>query len=139
VDLDWNDEHCGECGNRCGDGTGTLACRDGACVTCEEAGEANCSGDCADLDWSDSHCGACDHACGTEEVCVLGQCISGDGSCEGACEDGNRICCDSVCINPRRSDNHCGGCNVARCGVQDCTDACRDGVCVAVDCGGGDD
>jgi hypothetical protein len=138
VDLQWDKDHCGGCNQRCGKGTGTTACEFGVCVTCEEAGQTDCNGDCADLAWSDKHCGICGNECAEGDVCVFGSCIRGDGTCDGPCAETDQICCDGECIDPRTSDTNCGGCNVKRC-TQGCTEACRNGDCVPVDCGGGDD
>lgn len=138
VDLEWDSNHCGQCGVACGDGTGTTSCMAGACVPCEDAGLTDCESDCADLSWSDKHCGACGVECGDGEVCVQGDCVPGDGSCDAPCDDGDKICCGGECVDPRTSDNHCGGCGTATC-EGGCTEACRDGACVPVDCGGGDD
>ncbi|MDP2306302.1 MAG: hypothetical protein Q8P18_09775 [Pseudomonadota bacterium] len=138
VDLDWDSDNCGACGTECGNGTGSTSCADGACVTCAEAGLTECDGDCEDLRWSDGNCGSCNHACGDNQACVDGECTGGDDSCDQSCADGDKICCGGECIDPRTSDNHCGGCEVAEC-EGGCTEACRDGECTPVDCGGGDD
>ncbi len=139
VDPDWADEHCGACGKKCGKGTGTLQCRLGRCVPCAEAGYVDCGGTCFDPAWSKEHCGACGNACARGQVCVFGRCTGGDGTCKNSvCGDPDKICCNGDCINPRTSDTHCGGCGVARC-KGGCTEACRQGICSLVDCGGGDD
>ena len=138
VDTDWDSDNCGECGTECGKGTGTTSCAYGACVTCADAGLSECGGDCEDLAWSDKNCGRCGNDCGDAAVCVSGECITGDTTCEISCDDGDKICCGGECIDPRTSDNHCGGCGVQECDGG-CTEACRDGGCEPVDCGGGDD
>ena len=140
VDLNWDNRHCGACDRHCGEGDGTVTCNYGACVTCGEAGLTECSGYCANLDWSDDNCGVCGRACADDRVCVFGTCIGGDGTCAEPCSDrdGDQICCDGACVDPRTSDHHCGGCGVAQC-LGGCTEACRDAVCTPVDCGGGDD
>lgn len=138
VDLEWDSANCGACGVQCGKGTGTTACVQGKCVPCAEAGLTECSGDCEDLRFSDNNCGACGAACGPDQACVQSVCISGDGSCAMTCADGDEICCQGACVNPLANDQHCGGCGVDQCSGG-CTEACRDGVCTPVDCGGGDD
>lgn len=137
VDLMWNDRNCGACGRVCGGGDGTLYCEYGECVTCAAAGRADCDGFCAELMWSESHCGACDRSCAPGQACVFGECVAGDGTCVSSCPDDD-ICCNGTCVNPRTSDHHCGGCGVDMC-AGGCTEACRDGECQPVDCGGGDD
>lgn len=137
VDLGWNDAHCGACGRACGDGTGTTTCAYGECITCAAAGLTDCSGDCEDLTWSEKNCGACGTRCAADQVCVFGDCVSGDGSCMDPCPD-EQLCCLGECINPRTSDHHCGGCGIDQC-AGGCTEACRDGACTQADCGGGDD
>jgi hypothetical protein len=138
VDLNWNSNHCGACGHSCGAGTGSLACAAGKCVPCAAAGLTDCANNCVDLAWSDKNCGMCGHACASDQVCVFGGCIGGDGTCATACARGGDICCRGECVNPRTSDHHCGGCGVAQC-TGGCTEACRNGRCTRVDCGGGDD
>lgn len=136
VDPEWDDNNCGGCGRKCGPGTGTLQCRLGQCVPCAMAGYGDCGGTCYDLAWSREHCGACNRACPLGQVCAFGKCITGDGS--GLCRDPDKISCRGNCINPRTSDSNCGGCGVAVC-AGGCTEACRQGICSLVDCGGGDD
>jgi hypothetical protein len=134
VNPQWDSNHCGTCGRKCG--PGTLQCRAGECIPCAKGGYADCDGTCFDLAWSNLHCGACGNACPKGQVCARGKCIGGDGS--GECKDPEKISCKGNCINPRSSDTNCGGCGVAMC-RGGCTEACREGMCVRVACGGGDD
>jgi hypothetical protein len=138
VDLQWEKDHCGSCNHACGKGTGTTTCEFGECVSCAAAGLTDCDGDCADLQWSDKHCGGCGQGCAAEQVCVFGVCVGGDGTCPEPCPETDQICCNGACVDPRSSDTNCGGCGVQRC-TAGCTEACRNGRCVPVDCGGGDD
>lgn len=134
VNPQWDSNNCGTCGRKCG--PGTLQCRAGECIPCAKGGYADCDGTCVDLAWSKEHCGACGNACPKGQVCARGKCIGGDGS--GDCKDPEKISCNNNCINPRTSDTNCGGCGVATC-RGGCTEACREGACVRVACGGGDD
>ncbi len=91
VDLQTDDDHCGECDNSCGAGAscvgGTCVSDDeciadvpcGTCgtgvITCSVDGEATCVGGQIDLDTDPDFCGDCDTSCDPGSDCVDGVCV----------------------------------------------------------------
>lgn len=76
VDLQWDECHCGTCGNRC-------ACNFGGCTGCGAPGLLPClrglcgresSHECVDVLNSPEHCGGCNMACAEGEHCNGGAC-----------------------------------------------------------------
>ncbi|MDX9719423.1 MAG: hypothetical protein RBU37_01655 [Myxococcota bacterium] len=91
-DLTLSAQHCGACGNDCGDGEccptedEDVACVDTQ-VSLEHCGgcgqtcaETCCEGNCVNLQTNDNNCGACGNRCGIEQNCVSGTCT--EGGCE---------------------------------------------------------
>ena len=143
ADLRKHREHCGRCGNACGD---DQECRDNQCGT--RCGNNICVGDdqeCCDnacfspqdLQTNEDHCGRCNNPCDDNHVCEDGECGITCG--EDFCVEDQR-CCGTDCVTPQdmlTSELHCGGCD------SDCrgdNQECRNGSCITViDCANDDD
>ena len=95
-----------------------------------------CESGCIDLTVDPANCGACGRACGQGETCDDGQCrcaeggacAQGEACCDRACRPADdpaclcgvtacgdgQLCCEhngeGLCVDPRRSDAHCGAC-----------------------------
>lgn len=78
VDTDIDPNHCGTCGNTCGDGQ---SCSSGSCVDLCEEGQLNCGGQCIDPETNADFCGA-SGTCTGENV---GEDCGDDQCSEGAC------------------------------------------------------
>jgi hypothetical protein len=117
VDLLRDNENCGACGSRCGDGpSSNWRCVDGKCTfSCGAVSEEspypmrNCDGDpnngCETSVWLDPmNCGECGHACAPDERCFVGECASAC-SLRGQPDD-----CTGTCTNLSRADDNCGTC-----------------------------
>ncbi len=151
-------DHCGGCGNACGD---SAFCLEGACsATCPLA---VCGGECADLTSSPSHCGECGNECGDTGFCRDGSCRDTCPApldrCAGECIDvaidpancggcgvvcpADQVCglgvcslscpagttnCAASCVDTATNVTHCGGCGIV-CGSED---TCRTGRCIPV-------
>lgn len=76
VDMDVDPNHCGTCGNTCGDGQ---SCSSGSCVDLCEEGQLNCGGQCVDPDTNADFCGASGTCTGANigEDCGENQCSAG--------------------------------------------------------------
>lgn len=114
-DLNGN-EHCGECGNTCEDGT---QCCGGACRATEE------------FRHDPANCGGCGVECGDGQYCCWNDCIpEGQLSAEEACgctEDcGARSCCGTQCVDLMKDEANCGSCG----------NTCSDGIIPQVCCDG---
>lgn len=77
VDLRWDIENCGACGQACprsNDIGLTRVCRAGTCVC--TPGTADCGGNgiCVDLNNDPANCGACGRSCPSSAVCRQGVC-----------------------------------------------------------------
>lgn len=111
-------DHCGACGNACGElevcGAGVCGCAPGV---------ASCDGVCTDLARDPDHCGACDVACaGTAApYCdATGEAAACVASCPGAI-------CAGACVDTETDPYHCGACGRACAPGQ----SCRAGACSA--------
>lgn len=118
TDTDTDDDHCGKCGNDCGDNE---ICEDGECVCAD--GYEPCGEDevCVDTDSDHEHCGECLDPCADVHVCV-------DGECEECPDD--QTACDGTCYDTDTNPDHCGDC------FEECPDdvdgaspVCNDGQC----------
>lgn len=127
VDLDVDDDHCGQCDNACStdfDG-GQAYCDDGQCaVECSQDGETFCEDEdlCTDLESDDDHCGECSNDCstdidGAESFCEAGQCIV-------ECADPVESPCEAegICTDLDSDDDHCGTCGERCVGQRQCVD-----------------
>jgi hypothetical protein len=129
LENDYN--HCGECGNSCGD----AACIDSACAPCETIGQTTCwdpigeTNYCADLTTSWIDCGECGNRC-TTGPCENGICVSTADCDEGLTE------CMGQCVDLQTSVYHCGACGNACMGVppegQSSIGVCIEGGCQIV-------
>jgi hypothetical protein len=123
VNASTDAQHCGGCGNRCGNGQ---ACVGGACVstgpvTCP-AGQVRCGGGCVDLTSDEAHCGGCGQACQGDLTCL-------DGTC--GCADASDTKCGNLCVDTQSDNGHCGQCGQA-CGTGK---RCQGGQCETATCG----
>lgn len=124
----------------CGDPTCTPCARDHATAACQgqkcvigacDPGYANCDGNpdngCeGDLSKATS-CGACNAVCNaaTPNCAPVGQGFQ----CTTGCTPAAPLLCGNECVDPARSDAHCGGCNNACPTVANGTSACQAGQC----------
>jgi hypothetical protein len=69
-------------------------------VTCQ-SGLTNCSGTCSNLLSDSGHCGACNIACAAGQACYQGTCAS-------VCTPPLIWCGADGCVDPTKSDKHCG-------------------------------
>lgn len=118
VDLEIDEDNCGECDLACSNNHGSATCDDGQCVIDCDQNFDDCDNDpttngCeADLLSSVSHCGGCgasfacdDGSSGQSPACEQGECkYYGCPTNFGAC-DGDGVCNDSLTSNA-----HCGQC-----------------------------
>lgn len=127
VDLGFEDEHCGTCGNVCPIGT---TCSEQLCVSVCPDGTGFCDGVCRDLGSDPNHCGVCGTVCEDGEVCSAGTCAR---SCGPDLE-----LCGERCRDVEADPGHCGSCSRACalgevCSAGECTLSCQAGL---TDCGG---
>ena len=71
IDVSFDLDHCGTCGNSCT--RGTMSCMTGECVCLGDG--IMCDGECFDTFKSREHCGGCGASCTSAEVCLEGGCI----------------------------------------------------------------
>ena len=119
VDVEIDENNCGECGVVCGDGE---SCVDGACVLVCPSGLEVCDDRCVDVGVDPDHCGGCDTACADGEVCS-------DGECALSCGGSTPTLCDGGCVDTEVDEAHCGGCGNPcepgeHCLDGECTDQC---------------
>ena len=69
ADLLTHNQHCGKCGNGCGNGA---HCRGGVCL-CSGA-QRRCGNVCADINVDPQHCGDCSTVCLPGQSCRAGRC-----------------------------------------------------------------
>ncbi len=121
-DLSSDDQNCGSCGQICESpaGDATASCEQGICeISCDDAQYTWCEQAevCADLDSDVEHCGQCSAPCTTDSQEDDVQCV--DGQCE--CGDELELC-DDECVDTQTEHSHCGFCNNACPGPQDCVE-----------------
>ncbi len=104
ADLSVDRNHCGTCGNACGQGE--VCDGAGSCAVSCATGLSECSGACVDTDTDEAHCGSCGNACDAGEVC------DGAGTCGVSCAAGLSECSGS-CVDTDRDEAHCGSCGNA--------------------------
>jgi len=102
VDINQDDNHCGECKKACGQGR---YCIDKKC-RCSD-GLSFCDGKCTSTQSSAKHCGGCGNACRPGTQCYKGKCSP--LSC-----DQHPVplkTCGKSCVDLLRNPAHCGSCN----------------------------
>ncbi len=109
--------HCGKCGNACSNGE---TCQSGTCKC--PTGQKLCGGKCVDTTSDAANCGGCGTVCATGATCTTSQCTcpTNQKVCGGKCVSQNVTACGSACVNIKRNNNHCGGCNVKCSSTQSC-------------------
>lgn len=132
VDIEWNENRCGDCDTQCG--TNSL-CEAGQCICDPNLFDAQfyvqCPDGCFNTRSDDQHCGNCTTSCTGGTECAGGSCKCpfGTEDCGSGCED--------LSSNPLR----CGSCtNACDAATEDCVSrqcqckpglfACTPGVCV---------
>jgi hypothetical protein len=98
VDTDIDRDHCGRCGNQCGD---EQSCEDGMC-TGDMCPGTICDGVCVDTSTDPNNCGAC----GT--ICDDGTCEGGD--CVPGCLPPTTMCPGGGCVDLLTDPKNCGQC-----------------------------
>ena len=145
TDLRTDALNCGACRNKCS----SVFCRDGRCLSDEEADRLDgvvcqegfdfCDTEtggrlCADLSQNSLNCGTCGFACPADRpLCQNSECVA-DG---GGCPEGQTRCGDA-CVDLQTNSSHCGECGKACPAGQSCNFAQCGGVpCPgATECGG---
>lgn len=125
-----SNEHCGTCGNACGD----LVCIEGVCTACEDVGLTTCEAlsggslglHCADLANSVNDCGTCGNGCTT------GPCVDGICTSTVDCEPGFTECWGE-CVDLQTDTFHCGTC-FTECAGEVGAGESSVGICVAGEC-----
>ncbi len=114
VDYLNDPDHCGACGNVCGDGT---CCQAGSCVplVCEDGREKCADGLCYDTENDPGNCGACGNVCASDSICTAGVCVP----CTG--HQGKKDACDNACVNLNTDPFNCGAC------ARSCNEGCPSG------------
>ncbi|MDH5756691.1 MAG: hypothetical protein OEZ55_08505 [Nitrospinota bacterium] len=132
VDLQFDSENCGACGNVCEAG---LECSYGFCErpgVCPDPEWVDCLGNgqqppgwfvCSLLRSSVQDCGACGNRCWVGETCHEGMCVPEDTA--GAGCDGGQTKCGDACVDITSNTDNCGACGNACSAVQQCVE----GVC----------
>ncbi|MBU1241341.1 Ig-like domain-containing protein [Myxococcota bacterium] len=110
VDVQTNQDNCGECGNTC---DATELCLAGTCSPIPCGGNTiACDDTCVDTNYDPNNCGECGNACGTGDVCDMGTCST---SCGGSTE-----ACNGGCVDTQVDPANCGECGNVCPGVQHC-------------------
>lgn len=119
VDLQNDQNHCGNCDIQCGKDL----CVAGKCQSDAKSqplecpvGETACGTECKNLSTDILNCGACSKACGPDKVCANGLCQP--------CPAGLTKC-GSGCVNTSTHSLHCSGC-FQSCGKGE---LCAKGIC----------
>ena len=132
TDLANTDNHCGACGNNCGQ---NAYCQSSNC-NCNSLW-GNCDGNwgngCEQTLTTLTHCGACSNPCSlahANESCATGSCqvTSCDslwGNCNGNHSDG--------CETPLDTLSDCGGCSIT-CNLPNASENCSGGNCQITSC-----
>ncbi len=92
VDVISNAEHCGACGNQCGE---DQLCEAAVCQC--PPGLVFCGAECVDVAADIEHCGACDVPCADGESCVAGVCHVDPACVDVTCPTGSS-CVGGECV-----------------------------------------
>ncbi len=113
--------NCGQCGNRCAEGS---ACLSGECVSLCDEDLKLCGNACVNLQTDTENCGLCDRACPAHYTCE-------EGACQIGCAEGLSVC-GNACKNLQTDRINCGTCD------NQCEDGyrCSEGTC-SRSCSGG--
>lgn len=117
VDLETNEDNCGECGFACGEDE---ECVEGSCVC--RSNFTLCGDECVYTYTDRKHCGECFNECSVDEVCRFEGCVR--------CEETGLAQCGDVCKNIHFNHDHCGGCD-RKCGKNE---VCIYGECATGEC-----
>ena len=142
VDLQKDDDHCGECQHKCAPG---LNCIDGKCVLeCLEGmikcpNDVNLTPDAFDsLLENEKQCInplKNSEFCGAAAGCLDYETCNEDQVCQGTCVClSGRQLCGSHCVDLNTSNDHCGGCN-QKCESDEISEkTCIQGKCITTKC-----
>jgi hypothetical protein len=130
VDLRYDINNCGSCGNICNPANGNGKCENKKCIIESCKGTyLDCNNDVSDGCEADKlidnkNCGGCFKICGDRSSCIGGTCICDSGylNCDNDFSNG----CE---VDPKTNKNHCGEC-FNNCGNNA---LCDDGNCKCVD------
>jgi hypothetical protein len=110
VNTNFNDKHCGVCGNSC-----VCSCVNGACGSCPPP-FLDCDCKCIDPTEDPNNCGSCFNKCSEGQFCL-------DGKCQvvESCADQGMENCDGYCVDTQTDPDNCGECDHS-CNGMDCVD-----------------
>ena len=119
VDLQRDDQNCGDCGRSCPKGR---HCQNGLC-SCDPA-LVLCGEQCIDIAYNPDYCGDCNTKCKASESCIRGRCTA------LTCEQSKPplTTCARDCVDLKRDTRHCGKCGEL-CRVDQ---FCKAGRCICV-------
>ncbi len=118
VNLQTDENNCGECGLPCASELSAGVCIGGTCAC--SPGTTRCDDVCANTKRDPLNCGQCGNACPDAQECL-------DGACAPeatVCPDGQTLC-DDACVNLQTDINNCGACGIGCAGGEECAG----GVC----------
>ena len=137
INLETDEDHCGECRRVCENDHGDIECRDGDCRPICVGNWDDCDGDltngCEQELNSTAHCGACDEVCFRANAmyscntgaCELVRCLDAYDSCDGDETNG--------CETSLRTLDDCGECR-RECDFFHASEVCPGGYCTFVSC-----
>ena len=128
VDLNSDNENCGLCGKKCGNG---VTCSNGSCVVADKS-KVLCKGEFINPENDPRYCGAKGDCSDTNPtsmdykgmVCEGATPLCSNGRCANACV-GGQIVCDGRCVDPQTDMNFCGA--TGNCKDENVGEKCTDG------------